>query len=62
MKFHELKKQAEADGMVVSSKTKKVDIESFYASLETKVVKDPSKCRICGRALYHGLCSKHGRM
>ena len=35
MKFHELKKQAEADGMTVTAKTNKADIEAYYEGKET---------------------------
>ena len=39
MTFFEQKKQAEADGMVVTSKTKKADITAFYASIVTAETK-----------------------
>ena len=53
MNFLQYKKQAEQDGMEVTPKTKKVDIDAFYANKEVKPVEEvkevkkevkPTKC------------------
>jgi len=70
MNFFELKKKAEKDGMDIMTNTKKKDIEAFYANMEKKkdlgefktVTVINGKCPVCGIKLYHGLCTKHGRM